>query len=65
MAETKGEYMKNKIVFPAEVVRVQTMADGSVRVVLGLPETCIDQMAELAVCQRDGIYLQVECVKHD
>jgi hypothetical protein len=63
MSEEKGEYMNDKIVFPAEVVRVQTMADGSVRVVLGLPETCIEQMALLAVCQRDGIYLEVECTK--
>ena len=50
-----------KIEFPAEVIRVQTMADGSVRVVLGLPETCIPQMAMLAECQRQGIVLLVTC----
>jgi len=49
------------ITFPAEVIKVQTMADGSVRVVLGLPETCIPQMAQLAECQRQGIALQVTC----
>jgi len=49
------------ITFIAEVVKVQTMADGSVRVVFGLSENSIPQMAMLAECQKDGIPLRVEC----
>ena len=52
--------MADKIVFLAEVIKVETMTDGSVRVKFGLPETAIAQMAMLAECQRQGIPLQIE-----
>ena len=45
------------IVFDCEVVRVKTMADGSVRLELGMPEGLIVQAAALMQCQQDGIYL--------
>ncbi len=48
------------IKFVAEVIKVETMMDGSVRVKFGLPETAIPQMAMLAECQRQGIPLQIE-----
>ena len=50
-----------QIVFVAEVVKVQTMADGSPRVTLGLPETAIPQAAMLMQCKVDGIALVFTC----
>lgn len=52
--------MSETIKFVAEVIKVETMTDGSVRVKLGLPETAIAQMAMLAECQRQGIALEIE-----
>ena len=52
---------KEKIVFSAEVIRVQTMADGAIRVVLDMSEDCIMQMAQLAECKRWGAVLSVVC----
>jgi len=43
--------------FEAIVYKVQTLADGGVRVTLDLPETAIPQMAMLAETKRDGIPL--------
>lgn len=40
---------------------MQTLTDGGVRVTFDLPETAIPQMAMLAECKRQGIYLMVEC----
>ena len=50
---------KEKIEFHAEVIRVQTMADGAIRVVLDMSEDCIMQMAQLAECKRWGAVLSV------
>ena len=47
------------IVFPAQVQKVQTLADGGIRVTLDLPETAIPQMAMLAECKRQGLALEV------
>ena len=47
----------SEIQFPAEVQKVQTLADGGIRVTLDLPETEIPAMAMLAECKRQGIYL--------
>lgn len=49
-----------KIVFVAEVYKVQTLIDGGVRVTLDLPETAIPQMAMLAEARRQGLVLQFE-----
>ena len=50
-----------KIRFQAEVIRVQTMADGALRVVLDMSEDSIMQMAQLAECKRWGAVLNVVC----
>jgi hypothetical protein len=47
--------------FVAVVQKVQTLADGGLRVTLDLPETAIMQAAELMVCKREAVVLQVEC----
>jgi len=52
--------MAEPIAFHATVYKVQTLADGGVRVYLDLPETAIMQMAQLAECQRFGVVLNVE-----
>jgi len=43
--------------FEAIVYKVQTLADGGIRLTLDLPETAIPQMAMLAETKRDGIPL--------
>ena len=43
--------------FEAIVYKVQTLADGGVRVTLDLPETAIPQMAMLAETKREGVPL--------
>jgi len=48
-----------------EVVRVQTMADKSIRVVLEMPEHMIPQMGMFAECHRNGIYLHGEFTATD
>lgn len=47
----------------AVVAKVQTLADGGIRVTLDLPESAIMQAAELMVCKREGVVLEIECVK--
>lgn len=49
--------MADCIEFQAAVSQVRTLADGGIRVVLDLPEDAIPQMAMLAECKRQGIYL--------
>lgn len=46
--------------FEAIVYKVQTLADGGVRVTLDLPETAIPQMAMLAETKREGVPLVFE-----
>jgi len=54
--------VSDKIVFNAEVFKVQTMpSDQSIRVTFSLPETEIPAMAMLAEARRQGIYLKVTC----
>ena len=50
----------NELTFVASVYKVQTLADGGIRLTLDMPETAIPQMAMLAACQRDGIVLRFE-----
>jgi hypothetical protein len=49
------------ITFPAQVVKVQTLADSGLRLTLDLPETEIIAFAWLAQCKRDGIALNIRC----
>jgi hypothetical protein len=47
--------------FWAIVGKVQTMADGGIRVYLDLPEGAIMQAAELMAYKRAGVVLDVTC----
>jgi hypothetical protein len=51
--------------FWAIVSKVQTMADGGIRVYLDLPETAIVQMAELVTYKANGVVLDVTCKPRD
>lgn len=48
-----------EITFPAEIIKVQTMTDYSIRVTIDLPEMYIDQAAILMECKRDGAALLI------
>ena len=50
---------RDKATFYAEVDKVQTMADGSIRVVLGLGEDGLKVMQFLARCKQQGIVLDI------
>lgn len=50
-----------EIAFIASVYKVQTLADGGIRISLDLPEHAITQAALLMECQRQGLALQVTC----
>lgn len=51
--------VSEKIKFQAEVIKVQTMADGAIRLVLDMSEDSIMQMAQLAECKRWGAVLNI------
>ena len=51
---------KAKIEADFEIIRVQTMRDNAIRIVLEMPEYMIPQMGMFAECQRKGIYLHGE-----
>jgi len=46
--------------FVASVQKVQTLADGGIRLTLDLPETAVVQMAELAAYHAHGVAVKVE-----
>ena len=53
------------IKFEAIVYKVQTLADGGIRLTLDMPETAIPQMAMLAETKRKGVPLVFEArVQH-
>ena len=52
------------IEFWAIVNKVQTLADGGIRVALDLPEQFVVQMAELAACKIHGQVLDVVLTEH-
>ena len=52
--------MSEPICFPAQVVKVQTLADGGIRLSLDLPETHILQAAQLMEVRRAQAYGDVE-----
>lgn len=49
------------IIFDAQVQAVKTLVDGGLRVTLDLPETAIDEAAQLMRLKRDGAALRVAC----
>ena len=51
--------------FYCTVDQVRTMADGSLRVILSLPEDAIPVAAMLMECKRAGIVLDVVCAERD
>ena len=53
---------ENIIRFTASVARVQTMADGGLRVVLDLPETAIKQAGELMQVKQNGAILDIAAI---
>lgn len=59
MSETEA------IRFECAVEKVQTMADGSVRIWLSLPETALLAAAQLMACQAHGVYLKAELKPDD
>lgn len=56
---------KETINFWATVARVQTLADGGLRVTLDLPEDAIMQVAQLMECKRVGMVLNFEAGRRD
>lgn len=50
--------------FQCAVEKVQTLADGGMRVWLSLPETALLAAAQLMACQQHGVYLNAELVPH-
>ena len=51
--------------FWAIVGKVQTMADGGIRLYLDLPEDAIVQAAEMMAYKREGVVLDVTCRPKD
>ena len=60
----KTNLAKAVIKFDAIVYKVQTLADGGVRLTLDLGENAIPQMAMLAETKRDGIPLEFTAKVH-
>jgi hypothetical protein len=56
--DAQDEANLDAIVFNAIVYKLQTLADGGIRLTLDLPETAIPQMAMLAETKREGIPLE-------
>ena len=64
-AQNKGNMAEAVIKFDAIVYKVQTLADGGIRLTLDMPETAIPQMAMLAETKREGVPLVFEArVQH-
>jgi len=55
--------MSDKIEFLAEVVKLQTVADGGIRLTLDLPEQARKIMEPLTECQQNGIVLKIRAEK--
>ena len=63
--EDEGRLAEAVIKFDAIVYKVQTLADGGIRLTLDMPETAIPQMAMLAETKREGVPLVFEArVQH-
>ena len=56
--EDEGDMAEAVIRFDAIVYKVQTLADGGIRLTLDMSEQCIPQMAMLAETKREGIPLE-------
>lgn len=59
MSQQSAKNASDKLVFPATVARVQTLADNGLRVTLDLPENAVVQAAQLMELKRIGAALKV------
>lgn len=50
------------IVFPAEIIKVQTMVDGAIRLTLDLPADQIQNAAKLMEAKQRGATLEIAAV---
>ena len=63
MSERQAAYNANEpLVFYGEIIKVQTMESGAIRLTLDLPEHETVLMAKLAECKRRGAVLDIEAV---
>lgn len=53
------------IVFPAEIIKVQTMVDGAIRLTLDLPADQIQNAAKLMEANQRGAILEIAAVAID
>ncbi|MCP5019885.1 MAG: hypothetical protein GY938_32060 [Ketobacter sp.] len=53
---------KPSIEFEFTVEKVQTMADGAIRLTLDMPETAVLQMSQFVECKRVGVAMSGEAV---
>jgi hypothetical protein len=54
--------MPEPIHFTAQVAKVQTLADGGLRLILDLPETAIDVAAEMMKVKQAGAVLEIAAI---
>jgi hypothetical protein len=52
----------NRLGFWAEIIKVQTMESGAIRLTLDLPENETALMAKLAECKRVGALLNIKAI---
>jgi hypothetical protein len=57
--------MSEVIQFPAQIIKVQTMQDGAIRLTLDLPETQIETARLLMECRARGGLLEIAAVAID
>ena len=61
MTEPRPEYNAGEALrFWAEIIRVQTMADGAIRMIFEAAENETVLLAQLAECRRRGAILEIE-----
>jgi hypothetical protein len=53
---------KHEIAVDASIAKVQTMADGGLRVLFDLPETAVKQVSELMELKRQGVAVRISIV---
>jgi hypothetical protein len=57
--------MTDVVRFPAQVIKVQTMQDGAIRLTLDLPEAQIESARMLMECKSRGGLLEIAAVPID
>ncbi len=54
--------MTDVIKFSAQIIKLQTMIDGAIRLTLDLPETALDTARQIMDCKSRGGLLEVAAV---